>query len=240
MFRSALLIASLTGASALCADLKAKLAAVDLSAVAGDVRLSAATAEPEQLHLSLTGDPTEMFVTFVLNASSPCADAAVVLDSSKSFPAAYSTYSAGVVGWYGSIYTARLTGLAPGSAHSYVATACGGSTAPTAFTAAAVPAASLRSRVAVKADMGTVIPLGFATAEQITKDNDADPFDLIMLSGDLSYATVDPPHNEFEEVWDAWGRLIAPYVSKVPFMPNVGKRVRKLNHLPHTDPPSNP
>jgi hypothetical protein len=194
MLRSIILGASIAGSSALCADLKAKLASVDLSAVAGDVRLSAATAEPEQLHLSLTGDASEMFVTFVVNTSSPCADAAVVLDSSKSFPAAYSTYSAGVVGWYGSIYTARLTGLTPGGAHSYVATACGGSSASVDFNAAAVPAASLRSRVAVKADMGTVIPLGFATAEQITKDNLADPFDLVMLAGDLcKYATQAPP-----------------------------------------------
>jgi len=195
-------------AAALCADLKAKLAAVEVSALAGDARLPAAAAAagaPEQLHLSLTGDASEMFVTFVLNASAPCADAAVALDGgAAAFAAAHSTYTAGVIGWSGSIYTARLTGLTPGGAHSYVATACGASSAPVAFTAAPAPGAGVRSRVAVKADMGTVIPLGFETAAQIEKDNAQDPFDLVMLAGDLAYATVDPPHDEFEEIWDAW------------------------------------
>jgi len=220
VFSAAALLAAAAAPSALalCADLKAKLAAVNLAEISFDARLAVATGLPEQMHLSLTGDPTEMHVTFVVNATAACADAAVTLDGGAAFPAAHSTYSAGVVGWYGSIYTATLTGLVPGGSHSYVATACGGSAAPVTFTAAVAPAASLRSRVAVKADMGTVIPLGFATAEQITKDNAADPFDMVMLAGDLSYATVDPPHNEFEEVWDAWGRLIEPYVSKVPFM----------------------
>ena len=223
--------AAAPSALALCADLKAKLAAVSIAELASDARLTSPTGLPEQMHLSLTGDATEMHVTFVVNVSAACADAAVSIDGgAASFAAAHSTYSAGVVGWYGSIYTATLTGLVPGSAHTYVATACGGSAAPVTFTAALAPAASLRSRVAVKADMGTVIPLGFETAAQIEKDNAADAFDMVLLAGDLSYATVDPPHNELEEIWDAWGRLIEPYCSKVPFMPNVGNH----EHTPGT------
>ena len=70
--------------------------------------------------------------------------------------------------------------------------------------------------------MGTVIPLGFAVAEQIERDMAVQPFDLAVLAGDLAYATVDPPKNELEEVWDAWGRMIEPYVSTLPFMGNVG------------------
>ena len=207
MLRTSLFLAAAAAPSALalCADLKAKLAAVNIAEISFDARLAAATGLPEQMHLSLTGDPTEMHVTFVVNASAACADAAVALDGgAASFPAAHSTYSAGVIGWYGSIYTATITGLVPGGSHSYVATACGGSAAPVTFTAALAPAASLRSRVAVKADMGTVIPLGFETAAQIEKDNAQDPFDLVMLAGDLAYATVNPPHDEFEEIWDAW------------------------------------
>ena len=91
------------------------------------------------------------------------------------------------------------------------------------FTAARAPGPNEVSRVAVTADMGTVIPLGFATAARIAEDNAAAPFDMAMISGDISYATVDPPKNEAEEVWDAYGRLIEPYAAYLPFMANVGK-----------------
>jgi hypothetical protein len=70
--------------------------------------------------------------------------------------------------------------------------------------------------------MGTVIPLGFAVAEQIEKDSAEQPFDLAVLAGDLAYATVSPPKDEFEAVWDAWGRMIQPYTATLPFMVCVG------------------
>ena len=182
---------------ALSAHSHAMLAKVDVSAVASSALLAGETGAPEQLHLSLTGVPSEMFVTFVLpNISAPCTDAAVALAGGASFPAAHSTYTAGVIGWFGTIYTSRLTGLAPGSRYEYTATACGVSAPAKSFNAALAPGPDVTSRVIVKADMGTVIPLGFAVAEQIEKDNAAQPFDLAVLAGDLAYATVSPPKDE--------------------------------------------
>ncbi len=66
--------------------------------------------------------------------------------------------------------------------------------------------------------------LGFATAQQIEKDHAKEPFDLFVLAGDISYATTDPPHNELEEVWDAYGRMTEPFMSLAPFQPNVSSR----------------
>jgi hypothetical protein len=244
--------AAVRPSSALSAHSHAMLATVDVSAIASSALLAAETGAPEQLHLSLTGSPSEMFVTFVLpNISAPCADAAVALTGGASFPATHSTYTAGVIGWFGVIYTSKLTGLAPGARYEYTATACGVSAPAKSFNAAPAPGPDVTSRVIVKADMGTIVPLGFAVAEQIEKDSAVQPFDLAVLAGDLAYATVDPPKDEvrgllsaaesapprrffcsppplasfahqFEAVWDAWGRMIEPYVATLPFMVNVG------------------
>ena len=231
------MLASMFPSSAYClsADAHAALKSVDLSAVADitDSYLSASPSEgaPQQLHLSLTGDASEMFVTFVLpNVTSPCSDAAVMLEGGSSFPSTHQTYNAGVIGWYGVIYTSRLTGLMPGATYTYTATACGSSASPRSFKAAPTPSANAPTRVIVKADMGTVVPMGFAVAQQIERDHALLPFDLAVLAGDLAYATVSPPRDEFEEVWDAWGRMIEPYTSTLPFMANVGNH----EHTPGT------
>lgn len=123
-------------ASALCADLKKRLAEVDYDALAvgSDIRLPAAGSGPQQVHLSLTGDVTEMYVTFVTPESALCADAvATLLDGDKPpspFPAKNQTYSAGIVGWTGVIYTSTFTGLMPGAFYSYTVRACGTETTP--------------------------------------------------------------------------------------------------------------
>ena len=100
--QSLLLAVAPLAAAALSAHSHAQLALVDVSAIASSLQLRApaGTGAPEQLHLSLTGSPSEMFVTFVLpNISTPCADATVLLTGGASFPATHQTYTAGVIGW---------------------------------------------------------------------------------------------------------------------------------------------
>jgi hypothetical protein len=69
---------------------------------------------------------------------------------------------------------------------------------PRDFIAAPVPAPSLQSYVAVTADMGTIVPLGWAVADEIIAEHteSGKPFDMTLIVGDLAYATVDPPKNE--------------------------------------------
>ena len=64
----------------------------------------------------------------------------------------------------------------------------------------------------------TSIAAGFLTAAQIEKDHALQPFDLFVLAGDVAYATVDPPKDEFEAVWDAYGRMIEPFTKYAPFV----------------------
>ena len=144
---------------------------------------------PQQRHLSLTGDVTQMAVTWVLlnDNEAPCTDAhATLLPGGAVFAATEQTYDVGGLlfsSWNGTIYTAIMTGLTPSATYSYSVTACGATSNVTAFKAAPKPSATAVTRVAVLADMGTVIPLGFAVAEQLAKEHAAAPFDYTLLAG---------------------------------------------------------
>jgi hypothetical protein len=48
---------------------------------------------------------------------------------------------------------------------------------------------------------GTIVPLGWAVADALTQAHVTKPFDAVVLSGDISYATLSPPKNEMEWVW---------------------------------------
>jgi len=167
--------------SALSHASHAGLKTVDISTVA-DVTNSRSRfsvpsdSQPQQLKLSLTGSTSEMFVTFVLpNVTAPCSDAKVTILNGGSFPAVYQTYSAGVIGWYGSIYVAKLTGLTPGNSYSYSAYACGKAslTPNPTFKAAPVTGPNVQTRVIVKADMGTVVPVSYSCVECKKKVTDS-------------------------------------------------------------------
>lgn len=221
-----------------CAGKKAELARLQTEALtrrSSGVDLtppvaSAAPNAPQQRHLSLTGRPHEMGVTWVVtdDSESPCASAAAtLLDATTGralgvFPAVAGTYDAGLGGWNGTIYTAVMTGLAPGVQYAYSVGGCGAESNVSAVTGVRAPSPTDSSYIAILADMGTYVPLGFATAAQVQRDNVQEAFDIVVIAGDLSYATVDPPHNELEGFWDDWGQIIEPFASSAPFMPCVG------------------
>jgi len=268
MLRAVLSAALFLGASSLCQNVKNKLKEFHINVQNEIERLlpsPPSNSTPQQLHLSTTGTPGELFITWVVpDSGDVCTDSYASIGGAT-FPAAWSTYEAGVAGWAGHIYTARLTGLAPGAAVSYSVHSCGSTTGPISITGPKANGPEAETLVAVMADMGTVIPLGFATAAQIEKDHSLEPFDLFVLAGDISklynplycplyllglrslthsnhntpsvlahsvtgYATVDPPKNELEEVWDAYGRLVEPFMSLAPFNPGVGNH----EHTPGT------
>lgn len=117
-----------------------------------------------------------------------------------------------------------MPNLVPGQWYSYSvgsgALGTGTWSLPRKFKAAPQPAASLNSFVAVVADMGTIAPMGWAVSDEITDqhENGPQPFDMTIIAGDISYATIDPPKNEVEWTWDAYNVQIEPYASTAPFM----------------------
>lgn len=97
ILRATALAASAIGASALCESVKRYLATVDYSAANIVARFASTAATPEQARLSLTGDATEMFVTWVEPDTRPCGTGAAVSVSpvsgggATSFPATLSS-----------------------------------------------------------------------------------------------------------------------------------------------------
>jgi acid phosphatase type 7 len=195
---------------------------------------SPAPLQPQQLRIALTNDATQMQVVWVTMSS--CSGSlvywpennALANKTAAAVETSYTTQYPAGFGWNGTIHTAFATGLTPSSRYSY-SVGCGvyapGTvmwSTPNTFTQPAIPSADQSVKVAVLADMGTVQPLGFTVAAQLIKEHDASPFDLISLSGDVAYATLDPPNNEVESSWDLFGVQSEPFASNAPFMLTVG------------------
>jgi len=175
--------------------------------VYNDGLLPALGCEPVELSLSLTDDPTSMRVSWVTMdrevvnprvevLGNPCPLAGQVC----SFPADTTTYSVLQKWWptfNGSIHTAVVPGLTTGARYSYrvgsdsVDLPVNGSawSVPASFNAA--PAVGTPTTVALVADQGTVMPLGFAVTEKLAAVQDELEVALVLHVGDLSYAGVD-------------------------------------------------
>ena len=206
----------------------------------------ASASAPEQLSLALHEDgPTSMSVTWVsLDPWSPSSAGTVTWapaggGAPSSSPATAHTYTAGF-GWSGTNFFAVMTGLTPGAPYTYSVTSNGASSPPRSFTAAPPLNASAALKVGVLADMGSVELFGFTVAAAFIKEHAVAPFDLTLIAGDLSYATVDPPKAEFQRLWDLWGLQNENFSSTAPFMmtvcvlrpPLCRPRLPRFPHLP--------
>ena len=200
----------------------------------------------EQVKVSLTGVPTEMKVMFVIMGDSKN-DVTVEVEqetngvpSWKAYPTSFNSYSVPSRwwepnGWNGNVYTSRIIeGLVPGQTYGYRIVAPGEeSREGLSFTvpkrAEDIDKSLDPTYLAVWGDMG-VVPLGFKVFDTILKDHEETPFNATMLFGDISYAGIDTEikilnvtkADEWEFVWDLFGRQVEPMSSKVPFMVGVG------------------
>lgn len=184
MLATAVLASLAVGSHALCSDVKKKLKEAHINVLSEiDLKLAAPPLDstPQQLHLSLTGQPNEFFITWAVpDGGDICADSHATIGTTT-FTANWTAYDAGVAGWAGHIYTARMTGLSAGAPFSYSVTSCGKTTGPITSKGPRAVGPTGETLVGVMADMGTFIPLGFATAQQIEKDHAKEPFDLFVL-----------------------------------------------------------
>jgi len=190
---------------------------------------------PQQLRLSPGPQPlSSMRVTWVsydragLASSTvewwPSANASAPRSSAL---ASAATYDAGVGGWNpnGTIFTAVMAGLAPATSYAYrVGPSAAAMTDARTFSLPPAPGADATLRLAFTADQGTIVPFGWAVANRLLQDHlvTGPRFDVIVLGGDLSYATVTPPNDEVEFTWDAFGLQIEPYASTATFVSVVG------------------
>ena len=197
-------------------------------ATAALISVAAAAFIPQQLSLALHEDgPSKMAVSFVSpDPYTPSSAGSVTWGpagggGASSAPATAHTYTAGF-GWNGTIFFAVMTGLAPGARYSYSVAANGAASPERAFTAAPPLNASAAFKVGVLADMGTIELFGYLVADAFIKEHAAAPFQMSLIAGDLSYATVDPPKAELQRLWDLWALQNEPFASTAPFMQTVG------------------
>ncbi len=159
MLRATVSSLVLARASAVCAEVRTKLAELHVDVLASiEAQFGAppSNSTPQQLHLSLTGAPGEFFVTWVIpDSGDVCGDSHAV-SAGVTFPATWATYKAGVAGWEGHVYTAKMTNLVAPFAYSVVS--CGKTTGPVSAAAPRAVGPNEETLVAVMADMGTVIP----------------------------------------------------------------------------------
>ena len=132
----------------------------------------------QQVHISLTSDPSEMVVDFVSSAGG--ASPACHYGSSRGALTRVAVATSAAVKTIGNVSHALLQGLVPGETVLY---ACGDGAASSAvmnFTAGAGNA----SRVAVWADFGVNDGFGL---DQIARDAEEGLFDFALHAGDWAY-----------------------------------------------------
>ena len=149
--------------------------------------------------------------------------------------AAALTYSAGEGGWSGALFSAVMAPLLPSTEYSYIVGTSADASDVRTFTLP--PLGGERARIAFAADMGTIVPLGWAVSDRLVEDHLAGAggrYDAIVLGGDLSYSTVSPGScstanpgcDSLEIVWDFFGLQIEPFSATAATLPGVGNHER--------------
>lgn len=224
-----------------------------VDAIYGDM-ISDDPYEPQEIHLSLTGDETEMKVMWLTDEllEDPFVEYRAKNSGADSpwerSPAIHFTYEVPKKWWptfEGVIYEADMTGLVPDAAVEYrvrgydSANATDRASADFNFKAAPVNGADpdRTTRVSVMADQGTFMLLGFATQQKLAQMMDELSIDYATVVGDLSYAGLSSAmprlniskEDEFSHVWDLYGIQSQAVAATRPWMLTNGNHERFYN-----------
>jgi len=191
---------------------------------------------PEQVHIAVTNNPSEMMVTFITGEPitptvewgeqncNPAGPIGEVVVGTKSCNFTYSavgtskTYTQG--SWQGQIHNVLLTGLQPTTTYYYRVgdPYWDWSTHNFNFTSAPVlnsPTDPGIYKIAAYGDMGAS-DASDANIFLLQEKVQSKEIDLILHAGDISYA------NGFQYVWDDYLRKVEYYTAYVPYMTAVG------------------
>jgi hypothetical protein len=190
-------------------------------------------ADPEEIHISLTGEFDQMTIMWVTFEKTPSiVEYKVKGDSTYSQTTGVEyTYQGGEFGWYGWIHRVVLQNLKPTTQYVYKVGDGTNWSSEYNFTTQASPNSPPASSYlyGFYGDQGTYIPAGFAVIDQIVKDNSKRRFDLFMHVGDICYAGTGSSW-EFESIWDLWENLIQPFAAHIPYMFAVGNHEKYFNY----------
>jgi predicted MPP superfamily phosphohydrolase len=163
---------------------------------------------PEQIHITTTGDATEMVATWVTRGMTPTSTVEYGTTSGTydhSTSGTNHTYTDG--GWVGRIHDVELTGLTPDTQYFYrVGDELRGWSSEFEFRTP--PDYQKNFSFAAYADHGMS-----SNAQATTANINADSsIDLIVHPGDLSYA------NGYQPDWDTWFNQIEVNAARIPYM----------------------
>jgi len=170
-------------------------------------------AGPEQIHLSLGGQPDMMSVSWVTLEAGE--DVYVEYGEKRwsldmKVEGNVDTYKIG--GWKGAIYRATMTGLKSDTEYYYRVGSSNGHSHTKSFK-------TLKHNGPIR--YGVIADMGYGeksddTVKQLTSLVEKGQIDVIVHSGDLGYADGYQPH------WDVFFNKIEPIASKVPYMVTPG------------------
>lgn len=174
-------------------------------------------ATPEQIHLALTDKSDEMSITWITPNDVSNAAVAFGLDSKnlnqKTLASPTNqhyyflpTYKSGA------IHYAVITGLQPGKQYFYQV-GSDNATWSDIFTFSTNRDYPLN--ILVTGDMGDVAE-SHQVVQSMLKMNQANSYNFLIHSGDLSYA------NGYQPIWDSWANMVQPLAVQVPYMASVG------------------
>ena len=208
--------------------------------------------EPQEIHLSLTGDPTEMkamWITmdalsepYVEYKAEGASDDAWTKASASNY-----TYEVEQKWWptfTGMIYVSTMTSLTPSGAYMYRVKGYDNvnqterSSADFSFKASPVTSPDRTTKIATLADQGTFMLLGFAVQDKLAQLQDSLEIDYATVVGDLSYAGLSSAmprlniskEDEFEHVWDLYGIQSQAVAATRPWMVTNGNHERFYNY----------
>ena len=155
---------------------------------------------PQQVHLSLTADSSEMAVTWVTELS---AENEVEWGLSEDALDQSATGGSRMYEWTVTIHSATMTNLSPNEEYFFRV----GGASDWSGTSSFWTAANDSVHIAAIADHSTS-SAAEATVQQLIDAN----VTLVTLSGDLSYA------NGYQPTWDEWGEMMEPSARRTPWM----------------------
>ncbi|OWA51856.1 Acid phosphatase type 7 [Hypsibius exemplaris] len=184
-----------------------------------------ATNLPEQIHLSWSGNPTEMYVTWATPSPSTVTSVKFGLDAANLTSTATGTSTVFVDGAKAHkvryIHRVTLVNLVPATRYYY---SCGSDAGwATVYTFRSIQAGTEWSpRLLVYGDMGSV---NARSLQEMTKEVQADRYDLVLHVGDFAYDM----DNSNGDVGDDFLRALEPLAAIIPYVTVVGNHEQKYN-----------
>lgn len=172
----------------------------------------------DQIHLSLTGDPTQMEITWVTSRNSNCGyvEYGLSLDNyNHKIIAVCSKHSEGhwwEPKWLGKINKAKFTNLLPNTVYHYRII---GEDGVKEYQFTSAPDGFENFNFAVVGDQGIS-----SEAQHVVNSMLNHELDLLLMPGDLSYASTGSGD------WDQWFNMVEPLAAKMPLQVAIGNHDR--------------